>query len=62
MYYYSGNVRKRFVSQRQLQIEAQKKALRRENFKNILLVTVLIACILMAGHLDHQSLQEGIIH
>lgn len=51
-YYYSGNVRKQFISNKRLKIKAQKRQERRERIKNILLIAALIACYLVTGYME----------
>lgn len=51
-YYYSGDVRKRFVSQTQLQIIANKKAERLQHIKNNALAFVLILCVIGSAWVD----------
>lgn len=51
-HYYSGNVRKQFVSNKRLKIKAQRRQERRERIKNILLIAALIACYLAAGYME----------
>lgn len=51
-YYFSGSVRKRYVSPLRAKIRADRRARNLERIKNILLIVILIACYIAAGWID----------